>query len=784
MFAKRKICAVFLCAVMLFAISLPTHAAAFTDTVGTNSEKAVELLSSLGIVKGKTEDTFAPAEHLTRAEMTTIILRLMGMENKTTAGKTVYTDVPEEHWAYSFIMTAHDMGIVNGVSETEFAPDEPVTMAQLIKMLVVALGYEVSAEAKGGYPSGYLAEASQLSLYRGVSLRADAPATRGEMAILCQNALETPLFEKLTYGEETYEYEKSENTLLKQYFHVRHYTAVLEATHDAALSKPMRALSANEAYFINQNVGEQTPMTAFIADFEGMDVKQYLGAKCDVYVKNEDDDDKLKIVAIFPTKTTEIKKIAAEDILPDTTAERIEYEQGNASYEAIISGARVVYNGQAITGATAEELTPSIGSVTLVSYGGNTYDVVVVESYKDYVVESVHYDNNTVYFADGGNGGSMVIDVTDTSVYTDMTDTYGKTLEAYNLYPDDVLSMAVSRDGKYRKIVRSDSVFAGVVTEKSDDYVVVDGKKYTVAKDIYAPSQTEPLSVGQNLIFYQDFLGNIAQVKVNRSFKYGYLVNAAEKGGLNKTAYVKIFSEDGNMYVFECADFVKINDMIVSQDKVLTENNVIWNGTESIRQLVRYSLSDDGKLKEIETAADHTKDPLVNASDAFSWDYSMDASSQLVASDGTVFRRAVEFVGGNLWNWAGKIAPRAQTKIFLIPDSADAEDKQYSIGTYTMFEHNDMCKNMDFYDTAETFVPGAIVSYLDSGAAGSGQFPAQTEEMAVIQKVSRQMSDDGGVSFTLSVFTTGGVKKTLYATEDFECLYTVANADFEKDPYW
>lgn len=782
---KRKLCVLLLCVAMLSSAVFSANAATFEDTAGMNCERAVSLLSSLGIIKGKTETDFAPAESLTRAEMTTIVLRLIGMENQVAAGEPVFEDVTMDHWAYGNIMTAYKMGIVNGISTTQFAPDEPVTIAQLVKMVVIILGYEVSAEAKGGYPSGYLSEAAQLELLKGVSGSADDLALRSNMAILCANALETELFEKLSYGEDAYTYAKSENNLLGQYLHVSHYTATVEAVRDASLSAPTRKLEANEAYFVNQKVTETAPMTSFVADLGANSIKQYLGAKCDVYIKTVDGTDALQVVAVLPGKSTEIIVISADNIMEETTVDCIEYKTENATYKAEITGARVAYNGQVTTGFTAADLQPDIGTVTLISYSnGSSYDVVLVESYKDYMVESVHYDNNTVYFSDDGNGSSMVIDVTDTSFVTDMTDTYGQTLEAYNLYPNDILSMAVSKDGKYRKIVRSDTVFAGVITEMSDDYIVVDDVKYTVATDVHTPSQLAALSLGQELIFYQDFLGNIAAVNVNRKFSYGYLVNAAAQGGLDKTMYIKIFGEDGAMHVFECADSVSLNGTAMSNTDVFRNPNSIWTGTAAIRQLVRYTLDEEGKLKKIETAADNTRDPLGAAGDAFSWDYRMDSSSQLVASDGTIFRKAVEFVGGNLWNWAGKIAPRAQTKIFLIPKTADAADDQYSLGNYLMFEHNDMCKDLDFYDTAETFVPGAIVSYLDDGSAGSGQFPAQTEEMAVIQKVSKSLADDGDVAFTLNIFTTGGVKKSLYVEEDFQCLYKAANADIERDPYW
>ena len=53
-----------------------------------------------------------------------------------TEGK--FTDVPAEHWAANSINTLVEMGILNGISETEFAPDANVTREQFIAMLVNA----------------------------------------------------------------------------------------------------------------------------------------------------------------------------------------------------------------------------------------------------------------------------------------------------------------------------------------------------------------------------------------------------------------------------------------------------------------------------------------------------------------------------------------------------------------------------------------------------------------------------------------------------------------------
>ena len=49
-----------------------------------------------------------------------------------------FEDLSEEHWAYNYIMTLVADGYLNGMSETEFAPDANVTREQFATMLVSA----------------------------------------------------------------------------------------------------------------------------------------------------------------------------------------------------------------------------------------------------------------------------------------------------------------------------------------------------------------------------------------------------------------------------------------------------------------------------------------------------------------------------------------------------------------------------------------------------------------------------------------------------------------------
>ncbi|MCL2837837.1 MAG: S-layer homology domain-containing protein [Oscillospiraceae bacterium] len=62
--------------------------------------------------------------------------------------RTDFADLPPSHWAYDYIMSLVERGILNGISATHFAPDYNVTREQFARMLVLALGiYDETATA-------------------------------------------------------------------------------------------------------------------------------------------------------------------------------------------------------------------------------------------------------------------------------------------------------------------------------------------------------------------------------------------------------------------------------------------------------------------------------------------------------------------------------------------------------------------------------------------------------------------------------------------------------------
>ena len=134
-------------------------------------------------------------ELFTRAEMVQTIVNaagLSGVESKNISGEG-FLDVNDKHLAYDAIIIAQSLGIVNGNGD--------VTYEQAIKMAVILLGYEPLALQRGGYPSGYLAAAKQFGITDGIKFKSTDAALKYDIAVLMQNALNTPIMEQISYGE-------------------------------------------------------------------------------------------------------------------------------------------------------------------------------------------------------------------------------------------------------------------------------------------------------------------------------------------------------------------------------------------------------------------------------------------------------------------------------------------------------------------------------------------------------------------------------------------------------
>ena len=87
-----------------------------------------------GLMKGITEDTFAPNASMTRAMFATVLYRMKGCPSVEGLSEP-FTDVDENYWAYDAIVWAYNVGVTTGVTATTFEPGMNITRAQLVTMM-------------------------------------------------------------------------------------------------------------------------------------------------------------------------------------------------------------------------------------------------------------------------------------------------------------------------------------------------------------------------------------------------------------------------------------------------------------------------------------------------------------------------------------------------------------------------------------------------------------------------------------------------------------------------
>ena len=127
----------------------------FTDvTEGDWFYDAVRCAYETGLMDGVGDNLFAPNSETTRAQLVTILYRLAGEPEP--GGDSGFSDVAAGIWYTDAVAWAAENGIVNGVSDTEFAPGDDITREQLVTVLyryAESKGYDVSASADlSGYP--------------------------------------------------------------------------------------------------------------------------------------------------------------------------------------------------------------------------------------------------------------------------------------------------------------------------------------------------------------------------------------------------------------------------------------------------------------------------------------------------------------------------------------------------------------------------------------------------------------------------------------------------------
>lgn len=164
----------------------------------------IQFVKDNKIMQGDENGLFKPDDSITREEWVKTILTAFVIDTKD--AKCDFSDVDEERWSYPYIAKAFEMMIINGVSDTEFAPAESISRQDAAVIFYrgakaaredgfseIEMSSFTDAEDIADYaiePINLLYKLKVLNGYEDGSFRPNAPITRAEAAKMIYTALE------------------------------------------------------------------------------------------------------------------------------------------------------------------------------------------------------------------------------------------------------------------------------------------------------------------------------------------------------------------------------------------------------------------------------------------------------------------------------------------------------------------------------------------------------------------------------------------------------------------
>ena len=177
----------------------------FSDRGEIVNKDAVSMLTTLGIIEGKPDGSYAPTEGVDRAQMAKMISTI---KNNGSDNGALYENVNSgltdivNHWAKGHINYCYTTGIIAGRGNGIFDPNAGVTGTEAAKMLLVAIGYDPQIEGLVGtdWEINTNALATRLGIYRNFTKDVTQALNRDDAALLIYNALDVEMIQQYQNG--------------------------------------------------------------------------------------------------------------------------------------------------------------------------------------------------------------------------------------------------------------------------------------------------------------------------------------------------------------------------------------------------------------------------------------------------------------------------------------------------------------------------------------------------------------------------------------------------------
>ncbi|MCK9479615.1 MAG: S-layer homology domain-containing protein [Firmicutes bacterium] len=628
--------------IITLILSVTSIYAQFERTENDVANEYVEFLNDLGIFEEFTQDANLGG-YLTRAEAAALTVKLLGMGEEAVfkPGENIFDDVAADHDYAGYIYYAKSYGIISGFNDYIFNPDSTITFSEALKMFVSCLGYSPAAESKGGYPGGYIIEATELGLLKGIDYSSGENLTRLKSARMIYNMLEVDMM-------------SSNYSPTGQNYKTVHGKTIL---NNLGIKKIEGAINANYLTGIKGNKVSKgfikiNDTLLKIDDEKAADA--YIGANARAYYKeNTLNENEVLNIQALKKGFSKIKLDAS--MISEVSDNTIKYYISSAALKetncTIEANTVLIYNNAyydpSDDGKTVSEIIDEVckagsGSIYLFDNDGSgTFDLVHIFEYQTYAAHFVNETNKMIYTKEGvsisydklmydnviitaaGQSGSIkMIKENSVLMIGHSKDNRLLLIEISGYYEQSTFVTPPSITGmikEIREVVSDipDSIDEnGIITDyKKHLILLVDGKEYeTPLLTNQKANSYKKLSPGMECIFYLDSNEKIAlfTIKTSSSDVDAYLLGIGKTGqALSDNVKIKVFDlEDGVKYynvdkkVRYYQNGSQLSSIKYSFDLLNNQTDIYDPNTKTtLRQLIRFSVNNDANVVEIHTAA-------------------------------------------------------------------------------------------------------------------------------------------------------------------------------------
>ncbi|MEE1224318.1 MAG: S-layer homology domain-containing protein [Clostridia bacterium] len=719
--------------ILMISCLMTSAYAYFDDVTDSDCEEQINLLTALNIFSGYDDGLFHPEDTLTRAELVTIITRMMNVGNIDINSYTYYKDVDASYWALSAINVATAQGIINGYEDGTFRPDGNVTVAEMVKAILCALGYGGIAETSGGYPTGYMSLAAKNKLTVGVSGGINDAATRADAAKIIYAALTVKLAE--TTGEEKYEI--GDRTVLDSILGVHKREGTVTATKLAS-TVPSDELDDDEIVIdsVKYKINDEF-------------LQELVGYKLTFYVRERSDGDTEIVYYEIDTPESAAVWVAAEDVLSGDSGFSLTnfvYYENDKRKTLRLGADYVSYNGESVP-ASLDLFDIKDGNILLIdSDSDGAYETVFINSgitivadrinKKDKIISDKIISNRKIDLMPEENAREV-------SITKD-----GRSIEFSEIKTGDVITYTESHDKKRATASVSEKKADGVVTSTSNGsdklYVYIGKDKYIIRGSAYDILNDNGILAaimpGTQINIYLDVYGNAvyADLKGKTNEKYGALIAAYKKEeGLDVSVTLRIYPESGDVTDFKLADKVTVRKGYEKErlepsqvfdklaDSALNKDDDEFK--HPMFQLIKFKTDEEGNINSISIADKSADGKPIRDSGRFALDFTADK-----------FRTNQK----DVINAAYLID--SATKIFVIPE----ERSEYDDYSRKISLTKSMTMKVGLYDMNDVnHVGAALIIYpkVDDGSSGNYYDNSIYTPFLTVRKTRECLNDKGDV---------------------------------------